>query len=349
MVSHEPRGSFAVISGLSATLAAKSARRLTEQQVGEVCVRLQRQSEWLGKLIEDLLDVHQLEAGRFSVVLDEVDLRSAISQALESIAAPAATVEVVAPEAPVVIADERRLVQVLANLLDNALKYGELPVRIEASVTDAGVLVSVTDRGAGVPEDFVPHLFEKFRRGRDDAGPRGSGLGLAITLALTQALGGSIWYEAAESRGARFNLLLTTAGSSAGGVTNAPSSRSSENSVSRPDVILVVDDEPDMRFLLQIYLRPLNKDIIEATNGAAALDRVRELTPALIITDLMMPVMDGRELIRRLRADNASARIPVLLVSANPDGAVGADAVLRKPFGEEELLQKVRLLIGEEA
>ena len=345
MVSHELRGGFAVIAGLSATLAMRGAG-LTKNEMGDVYARLQRQSERLGKLIEDLLDVHQLEAGRFSVVLGEVDLGSAISQALESTAAPADTIEMVVPLALTVLADERRLVQVLANLLDNALKYGEMPVRVEADFTNDGVLVSVTDRGAGVPEELVPHLFEKFRRG-DVAGPRGSGLGLAITLALIQAMGASIWYEAAEPRGARFNLLLAAVGSSAEGVTPSPSRRSAKR-VHRPGVILVVDDEPDMRFLLQFFLRPLNKDVVEVTNGAAALDRVRELTPALIITDLMMPVMDGQELIRRVRAESEIAHTPVLLVSANPDSVVGADAVLRKPVNPEELLHTVRVLIGEE-
>jgi len=346
MVSHELRGGFAVIAGLSATLAMQGAG-LTKKERGDVYARLQRQSERLGKLIEDLLDVHQLEAGRFSVVLDEVDLGSAISQALESTAAPADTIEVVVPLALTVVADERRLVQVLANLLDNALKYGELPVRVEADFTNDGVLVSVTDRGAGVPEELVPHLFEKFRRG-DVAGPRGSGLGLAISLAIIQAMGASIWYEVAVPRGARFNLLLAAVGSSAEGATPSPSPHSAKR-VHRPGAILVVDDEPDMRFLLQFLLRPLDKDIVEVTNGAAALDRVRELTPALIITDLMMPVMDGQELIRRVRAESQIADTPVLLLSANPDRVVGADAVLRKPVDPKELLHNVRVLIGEDA
>lgn len=347
MVSHELRGGFAVISGLSATLAVQSAR-LTDGEVQEIHVRLQRQSERLGKLVEDLLDVHQLESGRFSVALGEVDLCSAISQALGSIAGPTATVEVAVPEVLTVIADEHRLIQVLANLLDNAFKYGESPIRVEARVTGDGVLVSVTDRGAGVPEEFVPHLFERFQRGYDNEGQRGSGLGLAIALALSQAFGASIWYEAAEPRGARFNLLLAAAGSSEEGATNAVPSRSSESTVRHSDVILVVDDEPDMRFLVQIYLGQMNRNIVEATNGAVALDRIRELTPALIITDLMMPVMDGQELIQRVRAESDTAGIPVLLLSANPDGAAGADAVLRKPFGQEALLQMVRELIGEE-
>jgi two-component system, sensor histidine kinase and response regulator len=346
MVSHELRGGFAAIAGLSATLAVREAG-LTKNEVVDIYARLQRQCERLGKLIEDLLDVHQLEAGRFSVDLGEVDLRSAISQALESMAGPTDTTEVVVPAALTVVADERRLIQVLANLLDNAFKYGELPVRVEASVTDDGVLVSVTDSGTGVPEELIPHLFEKFRRG-DVAGLRGSGLGLAITLALVQSMGASIWYEVAEPRGAKFNLLLAAVGSSPEGVTPSPSPRSAKG-VHRPGVILVVDDEPDMRFLVQFFLKPLNKDIVEVTDGAAALDKVRALNPALIITDLMMPVMDGQELIKRVRAESEIAHTPVLLLSANPDMVVGADAVLRKPVDPGELLHNVRVLIGEEA
>jgi CheY-like chemotaxis protein len=104
-----------------------------------------------------------------------------------------------------------------------------------------------------------------------------------------------------------------------------------------------------MRFLVQFFLKPLNKDIVEVTDGAAALDKVRALDPALIITDLMMPVMDGQELIQRVRAESEIAHTPVLLLSANPDMVVGADAVLRKPVDPEELLHNVRVLIGEEA
>jgi CheY-like chemotaxis protein/two-component sensor histidine kinase len=344
MVSHELRGGFAVISGLSATLAAQGPS-LTKEEVEEIHLRLRRQSERMGKLIEDLLDVHQLQAGRFSVVLDEVDISSAISQALGSIATPGHPVDVRASAALKVVADELRLVQVLANLLDNALKYGAPPVSVEASLTDDGVLVSVTDRGGGVPEEFVPHLFKRFRRGAHE-GSRGSGLGLAISLALAQAMHASIWYESAEPRGARFNLLLVAGESSSGG-TDEDLTGSYERSVRRSDVILVVDDEPDMRFLLRIFLGPMNKEIVEATNGAAGLEKVRELMPGLIITDLMMPVMDGQELIRRVRAESDTAKIPVLLLSANPDGTVGADAVLRKPFGQVELLQQVRVLMGE--
>jgi CheY-like chemotaxis protein len=198
-----------------------------------------------------------------------------------------------------------------------------------------------------VPEELIPHLFEKFRRG-DVAGPRGSGLGLAITLALIQSMDASIWYEVAEPRGAKFNLLLAAVGSSAEGVTPSPSPRSDKR-VHRPGVILVVDDEPDMRFLVKFFLKPLNKNIVEVTNGAAALDRVRALNPALIITDLMMPVMDGQELIQRVRAESQIAHTPVLLLSANPDMVVGADAVLRKPVDPGELLHNVRVLIGEDA
>lgn len=111
--------------------------------------------------------------------------------------------------------------------------------------------------------------------------------------------------------------------------------------------VLVVEDEPDMAFLIRMFLRQGGYEVVEASHGVIALDRIEEATPDLVVTDLMMPVMSGRELIARLRSDTARATIPILAISANPNGAAEADAVLRKPFGSKELLERVRTLIGD--
>ncbi len=121
--------------------------------------------------------------------------------------------------------------------------------------------------------------------------------------------------------------------------------------VSRPvKTILVVDDESNMRFLHRMVLEEAGYDVVEAPHGAGALERVRELRPDLVVTDLMMPVMGGQELIARLRADPETARIPIVVVSANPRIAIpAADAVLGKPFAAEALLEAARSLTEDEA
>lgn len=109
--------------------------------------------------------------------------------------------------------------------------------------------------------------------------------------------------------------------------------------------ILVVDDEPDFLFLLRMTFEQEGHRVIEAPHGLAALASVRDSRPDLVITDLMMPVMSGQELIRRLRADESVAAIPIIVASANPNGTVGADALVRKPVRPKELIRLASALL----
>lgn len=114
--------------------------------------------------------------------------------------------------------------------------------------------------------------------------------------------------------------------------------------------VLVVDDESNMRFVLRMVFESEGFEVVEAHHGAAALERVKEEVPDLVVTDLMMPVMNGRELVERLRADDATAGVPILVVSANKNPeATGADAALAKPFDIDVLLDTARALCRKDA
>jgi len=109
-------------------------------------------------------------------------------------------------------------------------------------------------------------------------------------------------------------------------------------------LILTVDDEPDVLFLLRVIFERAGHLVIEAPHGQAALEALRGQRPDVIVTDLMMPVMDGREFLQTLKADPKTASIPVLMLTANPNGAHGADVVMRKPFSNSEIVQRVESL-----
>ena len=113
--------------------------------------------------------------------------------------------------------------------------------------------------------------------------------------------------------------------------------------------ILIVDDEPDLRYILRRILERAGHEVLEAGHGEAALESVRALPPALVITDMMMPVMSGAELIRRLRADPASLSIPILAATSDPRLAVGADTVLTKPYQPVQLLAAATMLLAQKA
>lgn len=113
-----------------------------------------------------------------------------------------------------------------------------------------------------------------------------------------------------------------------------------------PARILIVDDEPDTLFLLRVILERQGHEVVEAGHGAEALDRLAHAPVDMVITDLMMPVMDGRELVERLRADPATAEIPIMLASANPDVELAVDAMLVKPFPPRDVIASVEQLLG---
>jgi signal transduction histidine kinase len=211
IVAHELKSPIAVITGLAATLSA-GRHRLTEEQVDDCLDRIGRQGERLNQLVADLLDLSQVEAGTFRVSLQPVDLADSAERAVDGAPSPPdKSVELAIPKSLRVVADPGRLEQILVNLLTNAYRYGGSTISLEAHATSDGVVVTVADDGAGVPEELVPALFDGFARGPSTDGVQGSGLGLAIAQALLDGFGGRIWYEAGQPGGARFRFLLRAA------------------------------------------------------------------------------------------------------------------------------------------
>jgi CheY-like chemotaxis protein/nitrogen-specific signal transduction histidine kinase len=350
IVSHELQQPVGVIAGF-ASLLADHARKLSEADSDKLLEGLTRQSQRLARLIRDLLDLSRMEAGEFSVRVEPADLARVVSGAVDDAPPPEGkTVTVDRPAGLWVLADPQRLGQVLVNLLSNAYRYGGSAIRVAAEEASGDVVMTVTDDGEGVPSDVVPVLFDRYRRGRNAIGG-GTGLGLAIARGFVESFGGRIWFEPAHPQGARFTVLLRSAPTAARAARapRAPSvkpGRARKGDRVPPARILIVDDEPDTLFLLRVILERQGHEVVEAGHGAEALNRLADAPVDMIITDLMMPVMDGRELVERLRADPATAEIPIMLASANPDVELAVDAMLVKPFPPRDVIASVEQLLG---
>ncbi|MGH2734735.1 MAG: hybrid sensor histidine kinase/response regulator [Actinomycetota bacterium] len=341
LVVHELREPITVVMGL---VEALSKREQSDPEVREFHDRIRRQAERAYFLIDTLLDASQLKTGRFRVSLGTVSLADAAEDALEKAPGPSGkTVTLAVPDDLSVVADARRIDQVLINLLTNAYLHGGDSVLMEARETSAGVEVTVSDDGAGVPVELVPDLFKRFARGANATDTPGSGLGLAVAKQLVEAFGGRIWYEPEQPHGACFRFLLRPAVEAGSNFRDASDAEERGGPVPK---VLIVEDEPDMRFLLKVLLEGTGYDVLEAHHGAAAIGRARDSRPDLVITDIMMPVMNGRELIEHLRSDPELVEIPILVVSSNSRPHVpGADAAIAKPFLPEEVLDAVRALL----
>jgi PAS domain S-box-containing protein len=209
--AHELRTPLAAVSGLVSVLSQHRAT-MTQTQLDETLLALQRQGERARALVNNLLDLTQLQHGKLEMNLEEVVVGATIKLALESNPAPP-YIEVAfdMTEEAKMRADSRRLAQVISNLLTNAYRSGAEHVRIETALMRKQVLIRVEDDGKGVPEELRAALFEPFSRGFN-RGPEGSGLGLALGRALIEAFGGDMWFESVEPHGARFNIRLPRTG-----------------------------------------------------------------------------------------------------------------------------------------
>ncbi|HLY63891.1 MAG TPA: ATP-binding protein, partial [Chloroflexota bacterium] len=310
-------------------------------------------------LINDILDLARIEAGKLALESGPLDLAGFLRGVHEIILVQAQEkglrlIWEAAPDLPTAVrADERRLRQVLLNLLGNAVKFTERGL-VSLSVTRAAgrLRFEVRDTGIGIGVDQVGAIFQPFEQvGEVRRGPRGTGLGLAISQQLVRLMGGEIRLESRPALGSVFwfevdvqPVLIEPA---------APVSTGVMSGYEGPrKTVLVVDDVTENRSMLVDLLAPLGFELIEAASGREALERARLVPADLVLSDFVMPEMDGWETARRLRELPGMATVPAIIVSADASGvhaqellAAGADAFVSKPIDVEELLSKVVALL----
>ncbi|HWW21073.1 MAG TPA: ATP-binding protein, partial [Steroidobacteraceae bacterium] len=388
-VSHEFRTPLTLImSPLEQALRAP-ARDLSPALREEMLIA-HRNSLRLQRLVNALLDFSRMEAGGMRASFEPSNMAALSAQLAgtfrTTVERAGLTLQVDCPELPQPVYLDRDLwEQILLNLLSNAFKYtlcGSIRVEVRSTATHA--VLSVCDTGTGIPPDAVPHLFERFYRVPNAHGRtfEGTGIGLALVHELVALHGGQIEVQTEVGKGSTFTILLPYGSvhlpaqslhrsspsdkgkaSASALVEEAMSWRMPESghaeaslplspSGASEGTILLVDDNADMRSYLQRLLQP-HWDIVTAADGLQALERLKGIKPDLVLSDVMMPRLDGFGLLAAIRANEPISDVPVVLLSARAGEEARVEGInasandyLVKPFTARELVARVRAQIG---
>ena len=366
-VSHELRTPLTAMLGWASMLRGGTLDpSRTTRALEAIFSNATRQAQ----LIEDLLDVSRIVAGRASLDLDRIDVSEAVRGVVETIMplAESKKLELCLENVPnvSVVADRRRLEQVFLNLTSNAVKFTPEGGRItvDGAVAGGSVDVRVTDTGTGIEPAFLPHVFERFRQADGSAARRVGGLGLGLFIArhLVEAQGGTIRVDSeGAGRGTTFTVRLPIA---APENLQAPPTAliTSANDTMRPPVessligirVLLVDDEPDVREVMASALETRGATVTSAGSARDALHTLAKSDFDVLLADIAMPEKDGYELIREIRKlPSISARIPAAAVTAFAGEedrqralAEGFQAHVAKPVSPAALAQAVADLVN---
>ena len=354
MVSHELRVPLTSIKGSAATALGTSPASdpATTHQFFRI---IDQQADHMHGLIDDLLDAGRIETGTLSVVPEPTEVTRLVDQARNTFLSGGGrrTVQIdLPPDLPRVMADRRRIVQVLNNLLSNASRHSpeSSPIRIAAVHDGVHVAISITDEGRGVPSDLLPHLFRKYTRvAGGGRGIGGSGLGLAICKGLVEAHGGRIRAESGGSGlGTRFTFTLPAV-EEAGTVVAAGVARSSSRQTRggrERTRILVVDDDPQTLRYVRDALTAAGYSPLVTGDPREVSHLIKTKQPRLVLLDLILPGTDGIELMESLPE---LAELPVIFISGyGRDDTIaraletGANDYIVKPFSPTELVARVQ-------
>jgi len=307
----------------------------------------------LTALLSDLLDISRIETGRIRLDLRDIALADVVSDVVASLMPEIRNKGLqisldIAPDLPLVRGDRSRLVQVMNNLLSNAYRYTPAggQIRVSVSQTNDTLRVDVSDTGIGISLKDQAKLFQRFHRADD---PRvrevsGTGLGLAITKMFVELHGGRIWVESQLNKGSTFTFVL-------------PAIRPPEAAAKAPARpakrrrVLVVEDDDNIADLIRHHLEGDDYQVMVEARGQNVLPRVLADHPDVITLDILLPDMDGFDVLSQLKDDPATAGIPVIVLSVLQDRAsglrLGAADYLTKPIRGEDLLRSVRRAFGE--
>ena len=359
MVSHELQAPLASIKGSADTLV-ESSSELDPAEMAQFHRIIRDQSENMRHLISDLLDMARVETGTLPVAPEPTEVVHLVDEARNRFVSGwgGSNLHIdLPPDLPPVMADRRRIVQVLSNLLSNAARHSQASSPIRVCVAQEGVHVafSVADEGRGVPAERLPHLFRKFSRldGEDRRrDPGGAGMGLAISKGIVEAHGGRIWAESdGPGLGSRFTFAIPAVKETAARASPRSSSRRQAER-SRPR-ILAVDDDPQTLRYIRDALSKVGYAPIVTGNPEEVLCLVEKEEPQLVLLDLQLPGSDGIELMREILD---IADMPVIFVSVyGRDELVarvldmGAADYVVKPFSPTELAARIRAALRKRA
>jgi signal transduction histidine kinase len=360
-LSHELRTPMTPILGWAQILQRSAGDNAQVRQAAEV---IERNARAQNRIVDDLLDMSRIVSGKVRLDVQPVDLARLVGDAMDTVAAAAQARGItlersIEPGVPVIAGDPHRLQQVLWNLLSNAIKFtgdgGRVCTRLSRAA--GAVEIAVQDSGQGIGEDFLPHVFERFRQA-DSSNTRqhaGLGLGLSIVKQLVELHGGSVRADSrGPGRGATFTVTLplrAQAGPAGHAVAaSAPPSRPApaEAPVLTGLRLLVVDDEADARELVARLLRDAGAEVETADSAATALDALPRFRPDLLVSDIGMPEQNGYQLLESVRAIPAFAGLPAIALTAfaRPEDRgralnAGFQMHVAKPVDAGELLAAV--------
>ena len=348
MVSHELRVPLTSIKGSVAALM-KAGADLDQAEVSQFLWIIDQQADTIQGLIGELLDVARIETGTLRVSLEPADVAVLVDRArntFQSAARHNLNIDL-APDLPLVMADRRRIVQVIGNLLSNAAKHSPewSTIRLSAAREGLHVAISVTDEGTGIASDRLPHLFGKASSAGNDGGKHtaGRGLGLSICKGIVEAHGGRVRAESdGPGRGAKFTFSIPVADDSS--VEPYRSSARSHSGES-PTRILVVDDDPQTLRYVRDTLTDAGYEPTVTADPGEARALMEEAQPSLVLLDLLLPETDGIELMGDILR---VADVPVIFLSVYGNDQViarafdrGASDYIVKPFSPTELVARV--------
>ena len=353
-MSHELRTPLTAILGFAQIMAREPDLPAQEQRNLDIILR---SGEHLLSLINDILDLSKIDAGRSEVDLHEVDLDALFHDVVNMMRIRADAkglslfLDIAAGVPRHVCSDSGKLRQIIINLVGNAIKFtpaGQITIRLAAESLPAGwrLAVEIEDTGIGIAKKDQGRLFQPF----EQIGTRtteGTGLGLAITRKYVQMLGGEIMLDSEPGKGSCFRFTIL-AGRSDAEACSQPAGRKPVG-IKSPTAdlrLLIVEDQPENRLLLRCFLDPLGFQLCEAVNGEEAIDIFQQWRPQLILMDRRMPVLDGLEATRRIRALPGGDRPVIIAVSAHSFKEeqqemrdAGCNDFNGKPFNGENLLE----------
>ncbi len=344
-MSHELRTPLNAVIGFSDVLLDRMCGDLNERQ-DEYVRDIRDSGRHLLELINEILDISKVEAGRMELELGAVSLPDLLAHGVAMVRDRARSHGIslelhVAPEVDAVRADELKLKQVVLNLLSNAVKFTPDcgAVSVTAEVVGGEAHVTVRDTGIGIAEADRERIFEAFQRGgaRARTTPEGTGLGLTLSKRIVDLHGGRLWMQSELGAGSTFAFAIPLVHWSVPAAEDRAPARGRH-----AGIVLVVEDDRSSADLLRVYLEDAGYDIVVARDGAEGLELARRLEPGVVILDILLPGLNGWELLTRLKGDAATAAIPVVIASMLDERgagfALGAAEYLVKPVDRDDLL-----------